>query len=672
MALTAIAVRFRVLFVRQAKLLVLVLYSLVMCCLAVVRVPASAGNQGAVGLDTSWVIALAATLQQGEISGRDFNFTHGVLSQALAGLGLVLNTSGSAFDAYPAIILTYWVTNIILMVFLWYGIRQIDWKHTLFMGTTVAVLIIPFDPLAFRYLLLLICALLLYYCMSAGTNRSRTAWAALVGGMCFAAQLITLELGIYAVTASCIVLGAYALFAYFPSLIKRKDLWLSRSYLYALGVVLCTFALGNILISVVFKLTSADYGSLFDYQRYALQILHGHVNTMGTAWSLSWVSTGILGAVIAYVIGYIGFHLRRFRTADGYLLFSMMVFALVPMRSAMLRSDVGHIVEATNPVVLLFLIVGKDWLNNTGSVRFVWAVCLVALVAIWPYPDLSPLAQVRLVAEGKISISEHLKHIVTLQTPPGEVVPVGIDQALSDPTRPMSNFPYEDYIAIALRRRMVAPTVQAYIANTEALQQKYVETLERQADNLDLTYGLDDVVSAAIDDVQQVTRVPIIFEYLYRNYELKSRQAYGGGFYLLQRRSQPVDLKGEVLAFSSNNDDSNLMLGLNKAANCSMVRLGITIAYPLMSLFGRPNALHASFLMDGQELHRSDVVAIETGQEFTTYISLMDPDKFYQVFDPNGAQSRQWDALHLWPRSTGLFGVSPDMVEIKHVDCINF
>jgi hypothetical protein len=660
---------------RWSKILVIIVCSLLMFLLAILNTPTNIHESGPFGTmtDNSWVFGLASKLQQGEISGRDFYFTYGFLSQVLIQFGSMLNKSGSPVDGFPFIVLSFWTLNIVLLAILLILIEQIDAKCTLFIITTVALLnSVYFNFAVFRTLILLLYATLLYRAMSASDDRTQIILAVIVGIVCLIAQLFITDLGLFAIFSTVLILGGYAIFARFPVILKREDLHRPVKYLQILGIVLSIFIFGNLFISIFFKLSSENYDHIFDYQRYGFEIIRGYNYTMGIEWMLPWLPTIILCIIVVYVICFILINLRRIKTSDGYLLFSLMIASLTQLKSATIRSDQGHIVFALIPIVFLFLLIGRDW-EQKGRIRLEWSILLVALFAIWPSADLSVIRQLGILFEGQIPLVSKLRQIHSLPLPPDKFFPTDLMDEFNDQTRPMLNFPYENYIAIKLGRRMVAPVLQTYSAHTEALQQKYVELLKRQPDTMEVLYGLDKVVSDDIDRVQHVSRVPIIFEYLYRNFELKSQKAYGGGYYLLQRRPKPLDIKGVDLSFTvDKTSDSNMVFRLNQPTPCSMVRLRIKIGYPITSLLGRPNALHLSFLLNGEELHRSDLVPIETGREFSTYVSLIDANEFFHVFGSSGTHAKNWDRLEISPRATGLFGVSPNLVEISKLECVNF
>jgi hypothetical protein len=69
---------------RIAKHLVIGGFSLLRLVVSIVRIPDGIIRKTDIGVDTSWVLALAETLHQHQISGRDFHFTYGPLSQMLA------------------------------------------------------------------------------------------------------------------------------------------------------------------------------------------------------------------------------------------------------------------------------------------------------------------------------------------------------------------------------------------------------------------------------------------------------------------------------------------------------------------------------------------------------------------------------------------------------------
>src|SRR5438093_13783844 len=95
--------------------------AVVLCCSAlwllvsVVRIPDATGGSSDMSLDSSWVIGLAASFQEGAIAGRDFQFTYGPAAQIIASIGAWLNADASAYPALPLILLSFWSYGILLL-----------------------------------------------------------------------------------------------------------------------------------------------------------------------------------------------------------------------------------------------------------------------------------------------------------------------------------------------------------------------------------------------------------------------------------------------------------------------------------------------------------------------------------------------------------------------------
>src|SRR5256885_6502353 len=85
---------------RLGKIAVVLFFSICWMISLVVR---SRFAGGETSLDASWLIGLAASYQQGLVSGRDLHFTYGPAGQLVAWFGTLLTASHSALDAYGMI-----------------------------------------------------------------------------------------------------------------------------------------------------------------------------------------------------------------------------------------------------------------------------------------------------------------------------------------------------------------------------------------------------------------------------------------------------------------------------------------------------------------------------------------------------------------------------------------
>ncbi len=252
---------------RQGKIAVVLIFSL--CWLSIVLVRSQVARDPA-ALDASSLLGLASALQQGAISGRDFQSMYGPAAQILAWIATMATTTRSALDAYGMITFVFCAASALIAAVMLLICDRISWQQCAIFYAFSILLNLFFDVFDVRTLLLLLNA----------------AFALL----CFVSQLVSLELGICAAIA--VVCG----------LIAGSALTRNAVVLLEVEVFVATLAAANLGLVVLFKLTSSSYGLLFDYHSYAFEILRGFHNSMGTLWALSLVKTLVLLVVSLYVL----------------------------------------------------------------------------------------------------------------------------------------------------------------------------------------------------------------------------------------------------------------------------------------------------------------------------------------------------------------------------------
>ncbi len=204
---------------QAAKLGVILGASLTLTVIAVLASPPPIAQVGRTDLHITWITSLAAMLQQGQVSGRDFIYTYGPLSQALAGLAALFTASGSALDAYPSILLAFRLAGIALLAVILAVIKPVTAWYAAFIYAVVLLLnwFSPNAPVAllfaFRSLFLLACGIMLGLAATRRTLRGRIALSVATGLLAVIAQLITVELGMYAVISSALFLASLAVIA---------------------------------------------------------------------------------------------------------------------------------------------------------------------------------------------------------------------------------------------------------------------------------------------------------------------------------------------------------------------------------------------------------------------------------------------------------------------------
>ena len=93
-----------------------------------------------------------------------------------------------------------------------------------------------------------------------------------------------------------------------------------------------------------------------------LEILRGINNSMGSPWQLHWINTTFLAIIVLYVVAVVSAHVWRNPDRLEALPSCLLIASLISLRTAFLRSDVAHIVQAFSPVVFLFLLLAtKEW-----------------------------------------------------------------------------------------------------------------------------------------------------------------------------------------------------------------------------------------------------------------------------------------------------------------------
>ena len=663
---------------RWSKALVLLLGSLVTLGLDILRLPDHTAIFTTITpfkyltVEMGWVNGLAYLWQQGSLSGRDFHFPYGPLSQLIAWLGAQLSLTRSAFDAFPLVLLAYMGCGLLVFVLMLVLLPQLRAWHSLVLFVALLGLqAVIVDPLGVRYLIGPLVVVMLTHAVASPSDRRGRLWAALAGLIGFLGQLFTAELALHVIFVATVSLGVYSVLALRPGLVGRADLRPPRHYLLLLAAVLGVFILGNLVVSGVYKLTASTPMGLFDYQRYALETIRGYNYTMGLTWELDRFQTRGLAVIILAVVGYIALNFRRLTASDGYLLVGLLVMAVVQFKSGTIRSDIGHIVQGMTTFLLLFLILVRDWarLGRWHGVWLAgWAVLFVLLLRVWPWTDPALFSKLGALLSGPVSPVARFQYYASLSTPPTRFIPAGLVDA--DDPAPLLTYPYENYFALAMGRPLAGPVPQVISAHTEALQRRYAELLDLEPATLEITYGLDNIASLPVGEVQYVSRVPVIFERLYRTFELETARSYGG-FYHLKRRAQPAELQATPVALAPRPaQPGHLALASAAPSQCSLLRLHLTLTYPPTSLLGRPNPVAVTVGAGDGVVKQTRLVAIEANREFSTYISLMDDYRFAEVFGPTGAQAKAWESLDLAPVPTGLFQVSPTQIAVRQVDCI--
>ena len=637
---------------RAAKIVVILVFTV--CWLLIVLVRSHVANDPTV-TEGSSLPALATALQQRAISGRDFQSMYGPAAQLLAWIATAFTVTRSALDAYGMITFFFCAATALLAAVMLLICDRFSWQQCAIFYAFSIVLNLFFDVFDIRTVLLLLNAVVAYRIIAAETAPRQIVWATVSGLLCFVAQLVTAELGICAVIATVCALIA-------GSIVTR-----SAAVLVAVQVFVGTFAVANLGLAVVFKVTSSSYGLLFDYHNYSLEILRGYHNSMGIPWGLSMAKTQVLALVTLYVIGLCAAAAWRSDPLDASLLASLAFAALVWLETALVRSDISQIAVAFTPVIVILSLLAKMEWTSTAR-RVAWSAAAGAALFVWPSLNLSAPPDLVKVIRGETTPRAVIRGIHATRRP----LDAGLLASLVTPDlagrRNVSilAFPYDNYISVGQRRRFFAPVLESYAASTEPLERYYVRALDsRRRSGLEIVYGPDRGAVSSVDDVQAITRTPIIFEYLYKHFELASNEEHADAHYILRPRLQPREVATEPFKFSipQQSSDSGI-LRLDAPSACGLVLLEIRIDYAKNPHVFRPGGIELTFSNRDQLVWQGSIKPLALNTSFVTYVSPLPPERFHQVFSQDAVQGVQWDKIQYHASSTDMLGSRASLIHI--------
>jgi hypothetical protein len=641
------------------KITVIVLFSF---CWLLVALARSNVPRHTTTLESSSLIGLATSLKQGSVSGRDFQSIFGPGAQFLARAATSVTRTGAPIGAYGMIAFLFCLLSAVLIAVMLLVCDRLSWQDCALTYALCFLLNLFFDVFDFRTALLLLIATFAYRTIAAETMRLQIVWASGTGLLSFFAQLITIDLGIYAVLT---VIGALI-----AGSILTRNAWV----LLGIEVFVATIAAANIALVLYFKLTSVDYGLMLDYQNYAFEILRGYHNSMGTLWQLPSKQTIVLVLLACYVSFRCIMLSRDSDSLDASLFASLTIAAVLWLKSAFVSSDIPHIAGAFTPmIVVLGLLATNEWQSRVGLSAWVLAVC--GLLFAWPSFNFKAPSDILQVLRREVSVRAAMKNLYAPHKPlEAGLVPSWTTADLSDRTGvPVLAFPYENHIAAGVRHPFFTPVLESYAASTESLQRYYIQALEtRRREALDVIYGTDAELVPHDAGVQAITRTPQIFEYLYDNFELVNSEDHSDGHYKIRERHQPRQITHEELRFSipSQLVDSGT-LKLSAPSTCGLVRLQMRIDYTKNLWIYRPSGIEMTLKNADQVVWKGSVRPVEPNQTFVTYISPLPSQKFPKVFGDDPIQSDKWDTMEYRNLPADALGSAARRIHIDVMHCVD-
>lgn len=620
------------------------------------------------GLDPSWFLELENQLRQGHIMGRDTYFTYGPLSQIIMSAGIALRGNTPVINGFTTGYLMFEIAGVFLFTLAIMLVPQIRWHWA---ALIFCIGFLLDGVLNMRQAMVLFTIAVLIRAMDAPLSR-RYWQSALAGGSCFIAQLMTSEIGVYTILAACVLLVVLCLLAALPqNLIPfMRNLHPWQVYASSLAICLSSFVALNGLLEVIFQLTSPAY-TAFDYVRYTAAIMAGYNYTMATPWSLDTKSSLMLLALIGFCAIAAILMLWKSPRAHVHLLLGLGVAAALNLKSTLVRSDTGHIIMACSPLIFFFLVLLclSSW---RSPLRYMGLAMLIVVLLYWPNVQISTVQQIGAIANGQLSVRTKWREIHMPAVQAEWIAPKSLQDAL-DPGSQIVNFPYDNVIAMASGHRSLAPILQTYSAHTELLQRHYVDILQRQQSSVEIIYGLDGQSVGGIDGVQNISRVPRIFEYILKNFEMKTPEIYRNGYILLHPRPQPRDLGERPISFHAEATPQGQAFILDAPNTCRVLDLELEMHYPIMAAIGKPRELVATIYNGDAKVAQGNLVAIERAHPFHTYLYIGQSKAFWELFSPTAGPDSRSDFTEITINQppASIFDVEAQGVRLHSLHCVD-
>jgi len=634
-----------------AKVLVVALFTLCWLCVALVRSSSTTPTP-----DNSSLISLSTLLQQDAVSGRDFQSAFGPGTQFMAWLATSMTKTGMSADAYRMMAFWFALASAALIGAMLLLSSRVSWQDSAIVYTFCFLLNLFFNVFDFQIGLLLLSVVCAYRIRAADSMIEKIIWSTGTGLVCFVAQLVTFELGLYTLCA--------VVFALIAGALLTRNLW----NLLAIEIVAATLAISNIAVVVLFKLTSSNYGLLFDYQNYSIEILRAYHNTMGIAWQLPFKQTIVLIIALGYVIGRCVVVARKGDPLDGSFFAGLTFAAVIWVKTAFITSDIPQIVAAFTPmVVILTLLATRDL--QSKHLRVSWIAVVVMLLLVWPSFNVQAPANMVQLIRGEVPMRSALRNIYAQRPAEANLIPTNNDIRQDIP---LLTVPRDTHVAARARRALFAPVLETSAASTRSLERYYIEAMEkRRRQGFDIIYESENQLPR-IDGIQSITRTPGIFEYLYKHFDLVGNYDHGTGPYELQQRREPREIPYDPLPFSIPQQvtDSGTVK-LSTASACGVVKLQMRLRFAKSPFFFRPTGVQLTMRGGGQTIWTGTVRPLETTDSFTTYISPMPEATFHKVFGPDPVPLQKWDELEYRYLPADVLGARPTRISVEAIQCLD-
>ena len=558
-------------------------------------------------IDDNWHLDSPFKALRGIWIGRDVAFTHGPIFQWLSSIpGRFLpHTFGALYATWNTI--PIWCA----FVFVFITLRLILPEQPAWKRFVLILLIAAFWETSLRstYPVLLFAVFLRgWYAVCEG--RARSLYFGISGALlCTLGFLIAGDVGIYSTAAWFICCIAIAVE-------MRRE-----GFGFKMLAALASFAVaGLVMVTAVNRLMATPLD--FRFWRDSL----AQVAAYRWATPAAMTNEGTRHLVVALLICGTIFLLRTLkRTGDalqltqrtGFLLGGF-VFGLAVLQSALVRSDIGHVIIGEFALIFLTCVIlfsYQGWGTTSGV--------LVAIAAsmLFSHPIFRPSSVIRLYGQ--------VRHPMTACPPSYSefdgacwvepLTPVELRAGgsfLSQQTQPNDSvfvFPYQTMFGLAAHRNVAGGLMQAYTASGPNLAKLEISGLEgksipaaiyladpdyRHMSQPEIARWSRNYLSVPVDGIPNFTRAPEVWFWMLRHYHAAGQLSPGiVGLLRDDARASSIAFQAQPLGLPLRTyavDDRESTTGLgtpNWPANSDFIRLRITAHYPIWWKLRKPERL---------------------------------------------------------------------------------
>jgi hypothetical protein len=640
-------------------------------------------------IDDNWHLDSTFKALRGIWIGRDVAFTHGPIFQALSAIParsmpLSLGALYATWNTIPfwcAIFFAYVAVRLLLPT-------QPPWKRFVLL-----LLLASFWETSLRStfpVLLFVLFLRGWYLVQAG--RLRSAYAGAGGAvLCVLAFLIAGDVGIYATAAWVICWLAMAVE-------MRRQRFARQLLIGAAGFAIAGAI--SLLIVNTFIARPLD----FRFWRDSL----AQIAAYRWATPAAMTDEGTMHLIAALLICGTIFVMRAFsRGAESLItqhtafLLGGFVFGLAVLQSAIVRSDIGHVIIGEFPLIFFS---GAILFSFEGYASVVAAIAAIALSMLLSHPVIRPSSVLRLYSQLQNPMTNcpagysEFDRACYLEALTPQMLNAGSNFLSRNSTREESVFvfPYQTMLGLAAGRNVAGGLMQAYTASGPNLARLEISGLEgksvpaalyftdpdyRHMSEAEVKRWSRNYLSVPVDGIPNFTRTPEVWFWMMRHYRMEGQLSPGVVGLLrddsrasrIQLQAQPLGLPQRSYTISQRSSSTDIGAP-NMPASFDFIRLRMTVRYPIWWKLRKPERLQL-------EITRAD--GSRAVQWFLAQPNVSNELWFYPWEQPElanyfSADETQWRAaprssiVQLRVLATPLDWVSqqPDVITVEAADAV--